>query len=167
MTLRRIYTVSPLYPWMRNPRRQKAICTLQFYLRDLSICRFWYHRRVLEPNTLQILKDDCLTFFSRETPAFIHSYPPYKLGSRAGTWESVWALFNEWKKEVLRNDGTFLSQGQLREQESLSSGWKQSGTWYSIKSERAGVNFRLSHLLSLWLWRDNLNIQASVSSPVK
>ena len=35
-------------------------------------------------NTLWILKDDYMTFFSGETSAFIHSVPPYKSGAEQG-----------------------------------------------------------------------------------
>ena len=35
-------------------------------------------------NTLWILKDDCITFFSGETSTFIHSVPPYKSRAEQG-----------------------------------------------------------------------------------
>lgn len=38
------YIVGPPYPWVLHPWIQRANCTTSFYIRNLSILRFWYLR---------------------------------------------------------------------------------------------------------------------------
>ena len=72
-------------------RYQGMICTMSFYIRDLSSCGFWYQVWGPGTNTLWILRDDCTKFKSINQSSATDAL---------NVWSfliSSWILFCRWR----------------------------------------------------------------------